>query len=72
MVVLTGSNSHLVPVPYDEVYGQGIEDMLHRQPSIEKVETAIGWRPTFGLEAILRDVVHYVRSAPAYVADEAW
>jgi nucleoside-diphosphate-sugar epimerase len=67
---LTGSESHLVPVPYDEVYGQGIEDMLHRQPSIEKVETTIGWRPTFGLEEILRDVVHYVRSAPAYVADE--
>ena len=72
VLALTGSDSHLVPVPYDEVYGQGIEDMLHRQPSIEKVETAIGWHPTFGLEEILHDVVHYVRSAPAYVADEAW
>jgi UDP-glucose 4-epimerase len=71
VLALTESDSTLVPVPYDEVYGQGIEDMLHRQPSIEKVETAIGWRPTFGLEEILRDVVHYVRSAPAYVADEA-
>ena len=68
---LTGSDSHLVTVPYDEVYGQGIEDMLHRQPSIEKVEAAIAWQPTLGLEEILRDVVHYVRSAPAYVADEA-
>jgi UDP-glucose 4-epimerase len=71
VLALTASDSTLVPVPYNEVYGQGIEDMLHRQPSIEKVETAIGWRPTFGLEEILRDVVHYVRSAPAYVADEA-
>jgi UDP-glucose 4-epimerase len=71
VLVLTGSDSQLVPVPYNEVYGQGIEDMLHRQPSIEKVETTIGWHPTFGLEEILRDVVHYVRSAPAYVADEA-
>ena len=71
VLLLTGSDSHLVPVPYDEVYGQGIEDMLHRQPSIEKVETAIGWHPTFGLEEILHDVVHYVRSAPAYVAEEA-
>jgi nucleoside-diphosphate-sugar epimerase len=71
VLVLTGSDSQLVPVPYNEVYGQGIEDMLHRQPSIEKVETTIGWQPTFGLEEILRDVVHYVRSAPAYIADEA-
>jgi UDP-glucose 4-epimerase len=71
VLALTGSDSTLVPVPYDEVYGQGIEDMLHRQPAIEKVESAIGWRPTLGLEEILRDVVHYVRSAPAYVGDEA-
>jgi UDP-glucose 4-epimerase len=71
VLTLTGSDSHLLTVPYDEVYGQGIEDMLHRQPSIEKVETRIGWHPTFGLEEILRDVVHYVRSAPAYVGDEA-
>ena len=40
-------------VPYDQVYGQGIEDMLHRQPSIEKIDGAIGWQPTRTLDEIL-------------------
>src|SRR5438067_1223834 len=71
VIALTGSSSEIVYVPYDEVYGQGIEDMLHRQPAIEKVTSAIGWQPTRSLEEILSDVVRYARSAPALVADEA-
>lgn len=54
---LTGSSSELVFVPYDRVYEHGIEDMLHRIPSIEKVREAIGWAPEHDLDAILADVV---------------
>jgi UDP-glucose 4-epimerase len=57
VIALTGSSSEVVYVPYDEVYGQGIEDMLHRQPAIEKVTGAIGWEPTRSLDEILADVV---------------
>jgi len=63
----TGSHSKIVGVPYDEVYGQGIEDMLHRQPSIDKVTSAVGWEPTFGLDGILDDVIRYVRAEPVLV-----
>ena len=59
-----GSQSTIVSVPYDKVYGQGIEDMLHRQPSIEKIKAAVGWEPTRSLDEILRDVVSTARSAP--------
>jgi UDP-glucose 4-epimerase len=62
---LTGSQSEVGYVPYDEVYGQGIEDMLHRQPSIEKVSGAIGWAPTRTLDAILADVVEHAKTSPA-------
>jgi UDP-glucose 4-epimerase len=65
----TGSKSKIVEVPYDEVYGQGIEDMLHRQPAIEKVTGAIGWQPTRSLDEILADVIAHVRTAP--VLDES-
>lgn len=70
VLTMTKSSSPIVGVPYNEVYGQGIEDMLHRQPAIEKVNGAIGWAPTRDLEAILADVVQYARSAPAFY-DEA-
>ena len=63
----TRSHSKTISVPYDEVYGQGIEDMLHRQPSIDKVTSAVGWEPTFGLDGILEDVIRHVRAEPVLV-----
>jgi UDP-glucose 4-epimerase len=65
----TGSQSELAFIPHSEVYGLGIEDVLHREPSIEKIKAAIGWQPTRNLDEILRDVVEHARSAPALVAD---
>jgi UDP-glucose 4-epimerase len=61
----TGSRSELEFVPFDEVYGQGIEDMLHRIPSIAKVSAAVGWRPERTLDDILADVIEDKRTAGA-------
>jgi UDP-glucose 4-epimerase len=60
---LTESESELVYVPYDEVYGEGIEDMLHRIPSIAKVKAVVGWEPRRNLDRILEDVVEHQRTA---------
>ena len=59
----TASRSRLEFVPYDKVYGLGIEDMVHRIPSTKKIERAIGWRPERDLDTILRDVLEHVRLA---------
>jgi UDP-glucose 4-epimerase len=64
---LTGSASEIAYVPYDQVYGLGIEDTLHRVPGIEKIKEAIGWEPNFDLDRILHDVIAYARTAPADV-----
>jgi UDP-glucose 4-epimerase len=59
---VTSSSSELEFIPYDQVYGQGIEDMLHRAPAIEKVQAAIDWRPDHNLDEILADVLgHFQR-----------
>jgi len=50
-----------------QVYGQGIEDMLHRQPSIEKISSAVGWEPTVSLDGILEDVIRHVRAEPVLI-----
>src|SRR5438874_2647384 len=71
VLAVTGSTSRIVHVPYDEVYGQGIEDMLHRQPAIERIAAAVGWQPTLALDEILRDVVEHTRSASALAAAES-
>jgi len=62
---MTGSKSELVFVPHSEVYGLGIEDVLHREPSIEKIHAAIGWRPSLDLDRVLADVIDHTRRAPA-------
>jgi UDP-glucose 4-epimerase len=61
----TGSESDVLFVPYDQVYGLGIEDTLHREPSIEKIGSAIGWRPSRSLDEIIADVVEHARADPA-------
>jgi UDP-glucose 4-epimerase len=58
----TGSRSELEFIPYDRVYGQGIEDMFHRIPSLEKVAAAIGWAPERMLSEILTDVIDFTRT----------
>ena len=67
---LTKAESEFVFVPYDEVYGLGIEDTLHREPAIEKIGRAIGWRPTLDLDRILADVIGHTRRAPVLVERE--
>jgi UDP-glucose 4-epimerase len=65
VVELTGSASELEFVPFDQVYGGGIEDTLHRVPAIEKIGSAIAWKPTCGLDGILEDVIQHARVATA-------
>ena len=60
----TGSRSGLEFIPHDQVYGLGIEDVLHREPSIEKIGDAIGWKPTLDLDRILADVIDDLRGQP--------
>jgi UDP-glucose 4-epimerase len=64
--LMTGSSSDTVHVPFAEVYGSGIDDMLHRVPCIDKIRDAIGWHPMHTLEEILHDVIEHA-TAPAEV-----
>jgi UDP-glucose 4-epimerase len=64
----TDSKSELSFIPHEEVYGLGIEDVLHREPSIEKIRVAIGWQPERDLETILDDVVRHARETAGTVA----
>jgi len=59
---LTSSSSEIEYVAYDDVYGIGIEDMLHRIPSTAKIRAATGWAPERTLDDILGDVLAFERS----------
>lgn len=65
VLALTNSDSEITFIPYDQVYGEGIEDMLHRVPATDKVQKAIDWRPQHDLDQILFDVLEHHRPARA-------
>jgi len=62
---LTGSDSEIVHIPYDEVYGPGFEDMQRRTPNIDKLRAAIGYEPRHATDQILRDVIGHTQGQDA-------
>ena len=61
---LTGSQSEIVCVPYEQAYGEGFEDMPRRVPDISKIGSLIGYRPTRSLDQILESVIAFFRDCP--------
>jgi len=57
----TQSRSKILHIPYEAAYGPGYDDMLHRQPSIEKAKKAIGFEPKTSLDEILDAVIADMR-----------
>ena len=58
---LTGSQSPIHFVPYDEAYEAGFEDMPRRVPDISKLHDLIGYEPKVGLDDIIQRVIDYFR-----------
>jgi UDP-glucose 4-epimerase len=58
---LTGSESTIRFVPYDEAYESGFEDMPRRLPNLSKAKELIGYEPMHTLDDILVEVIEYFR-----------
>jgi UDP-glucose 4-epimerase len=58
---LSGSNSAIKLVPYDQAYESGFEDMPRRVPDLSKAKAMIGYTPRHTLEDILVQVIDYFR-----------
>jgi len=54
---VTGSDSPIIHVPYEESYGKDFEDMLRRVPDLRRIRAAIGYAPTKNLRQIIRAIV---------------
>ncbi|WP_103029449.1 GDP-mannose 4,6-dehydratase [Salinibacter altiplanensis] len=54
---MTNSDSEIVHVPYEEVYGPEFEDMKRRTPDVSKLHAATGYVPQHSTDDILRDVI---------------
>jgi UDP-glucose 4-epimerase len=62
---LAESSSEIVFVPYEEVYGQGFEDMVRRLPDTSRIASLIGFKPSVDLPEMLRRILDHARSSAA-------
>jgi UDP-glucose 4-epimerase len=58
---MTGSQSEIVTIPYDQAYEAGFEDMPRRVPDISRIRSLVGYEPTVQLDEILRRVIEHFR-----------
>ncbi len=63
VVAATESSSDIELIPYSDVYPEGFEDMARRLPSVEKLQSAIDFRPMRTLDEIISDIVAEKRAA---------
>jgi UDP-glucose 4-epimerase len=56
VISITGSESGIVYIPYEEAYEEGFEDLRRRVPDTSKAVALIDWEPTIPLEETIRAV----------------
>jgi UDP-glucose 4-epimerase len=61
-----GSDSSVEHIAYDDAYPTGFEDLRHRKPDLDRIHSAIGFKPSFTLEQTVRDL-HEQKQAEARV-----
>jgi len=54
---MTNSSSPIIHVPLTEVYGEGFEETLRREPDLTRTQSTIDWEPTYTLEQTLQDIM---------------
>jgi UDP-glucose 4-epimerase len=60
---MTGSQSELTLVPYEQAYESGFEDMPRRVPDLSRIRTLIGYKPAHTLDDVLKRVIEFERRA---------
>jgi len=68
---LAESSSTVEYVAYDDVYGIGIEDMLHRIPSTAKIRAAVDWTTERTLDDVLGEGLEATALEGEHVAERS-
>ncbi|MBN1912913.1 MAG: GDP-mannose 4,6-dehydratase [Candidatus Omnitrophica bacterium] len=61
IIKITGSKSKLIYIPYEKAYEEGFEDMQRRVPDIGKIKKLVGFKPTYKLSEIIKDIIAYLK-----------
>lgn len=56
------SSSTIQLVPYAEAFGEGFDDLRHRQPNLKRIREAVGFDPSIPLTRTILDLADELRS----------
>lgn len=62
IIEFTRSRSKIKYLSYKSAYEEGFEDMQRRVPDTTKINKLIGFKPTYNLAGIIKDIVGYLKS----------
>jgi UDP-glucose 4-epimerase len=61
VIRLCDSSSAIEYIPYEKAYGQAFDDLARRVPKLDRIRSAIGFQPRFGLDQIVQSVIEEQR-----------
>lgn len=59
---MTGSDSQIEFIPYEQAYGKPFDDMMRRVPNLEKINEKIGYKPKTSLKETLQIIIDYFKN----------
>jgi UDP-glucose 4-epimerase len=62
IIELTGSQSQIEHISYEDAFGRPFDDMMRRLPDTSKIHSLTGWTPKISLKDTLQEVIEYVRT----------
>jgi UDP-glucose 4-epimerase len=62
VAAICGSSSRIEHIRYEQVYGQGVEDLPRRVPKLDKIRSVINFQPRFSLDEVIRSVKEHLAS----------
>jgi UDP-glucose 4-epimerase len=70
IAAMTGSDSEIQCVPYEDVFGSNFEDMSRRVPDLRKIRQVVGFRPWLQIDEIIERVVESFLPEPFCVGQD--
>jgi UDP-glucose 4-epimerase len=58
---MTGSNSQIQYISYEQAYGKPFDDMMRRMPNLEKIYKQVGYKPKTTLRQTLQIIIEHFR-----------
>jgi UDP-glucose 4-epimerase len=65
VIAAARSSSEIHLVPYEQVYGEGFEDMRRRVPNTARIRDLVGWKPRHSLDQIISEAIAETRRQSA-------